>query len=366
MQCARSSGVMRTAAMAVLAIGITAVVADKWSDLKQNKKQSYLDKKKRHRNLEEAKSDTEDVKKELYLKSQNKKKVESTTETFLKNERFQLCQSVDEADVKNALLKFGLVTHLFEDAQKFRKSMKALQDSIPRSNNKKKKKNTKTGMKEEKEMIREKGGPAVKLSQSNWVGRALAHLPPLSAQADYGSDPYNFNNKEETNAIWGGRERRRRDTQLKSLRGKRKGTLKVPGQVPQCHGWKYLKALDVLSDTGEVDAEVLAESVSDMLDNNFSKAVSGILETCGERLAAGGTDLCPPPQEPVEGEEHCRSQCLVNDECQFGEICCKASCGGYRCLSTLAPGKHRPCQAADQYMQCVYQMIDNQLCSLDN
>ena len=65
---------------------------------------------------------------------------------------------------------------------------------------------------------------------------------------------------------------------------------------PQCHGWKYLKALDVLSDTGEVDAEVLAESVSDMLDNNFSKAVSGILETCGERLAAGGTDLCPPPQ----------------------------------------------------------------------
>ena len=52
----------------------------------------------------------------------------------------------------------------------------------------------------------------------------------------------------------------------------------------------------MLSDTGEVDAEVLAESVSDMLDNNFSKAVSGILETCGERLAAGGTDLCPPPQ----------------------------------------------------------------------
>ena len=128
------------------------MVADKWSDLKQNKKQSYLDKKKRHRNLEEAKSDSEDVKKELYLKSQNKKKVESTTETFLKNERFQLCQSVDEADVKNALLKFGLVTHLFEDAQKFRKSMKALQDSIPRSNNKKKKKNTKTGMKEEKEV----------------------------------------------------------------------------------------------------------------------------------------------------------------------------------------------------------------------
>ena len=34
------------------------------------------------------------------------------------------------------------------------------------------------------QMIREKGGPAVKLSQSNWVGRALAHLPPLSAQVN--------------------------------------------------------------------------------------------------------------------------------------------------------------------------------------
>ena len=61
----------------------------------------------------------------------------------------------------------------------------------------------------------------------------FSYPPPLifTRQADYGSDPYNFNNKEETNAIWGGRERRKRDTQLKSLRGKRKGTLKVPGQV---------------------------------------------------------------------------------------------------------------------------------------
>ena len=61
----------------------------------------------------------------------------------------------------------------------------------------------------------------------------FSYPPPIifTLQADYGSDPYNFNNKEETNAIWGGRERRKRDTQLKSLRGKRKGTLKVPGQV---------------------------------------------------------------------------------------------------------------------------------------
>ena len=149
-------------------------LADKWSDLKT---QSYLDKKKRHRNLEEAKMDSSGAKKKaVYEKALNKKKYKSTTETFLKDERWQLCQSVDEADVKNTLLKFGLVSHLFDDAQKFRKSMKSLQDLIPKNNKKKKK--SKSGMKIEKEMIREKGGAAVKLSQSNWVGRALGTYLP--------------------------------------------------------------------------------------------------------------------------------------------------------------------------------------------
>ena len=86
-------------------------------------------------------------------------------------------------------------------------------------------------------------------------------------------------------------------------------------------------------------SQVLAESVSDMLNTEFSKSVSEILETCGERLAAGGSKLCPPPevfppffllnfltgtvQDPVEGEERCQSQCLVNEECQYRELCCK-------------------------------------------
>lgn len=131
---------------------LQVVLADKWSDLKT---QTYLDKKKRHRNLEEAKEETkkeETKKKAVYEKSlDKKKKYESTTENYLKDERWQLCQSVDEADVKNTLLKFGLVSHLFDDAQKFRKSMKALQDLIPRSNKKKKK--SKSSMKMEKEVI---------------------------------------------------------------------------------------------------------------------------------------------------------------------------------------------------------------------
>ena len=100
-------------------------------------------------------------------------------------------------------------------------------------------------------MIREKGGGSVKLSQGNWVGRALGYLPALAAQVtqahqarltqypqvDYDGMPFDFDgHKEDTNTIWGSRqERRRRDTfkegTLKNLRGRRKGTLKVPGQV---------------------------------------------------------------------------------------------------------------------------------------
>ena len=64
-------------------------VADKWSDLKT---QTYLDKKKRHRNLEEAKMDssgTQKKKKAVYEKSlEKKKKYESMTENYLKDERF--------------------------------------------------------------------------------------------------------------------------------------------------------------------------------------------------------------------------------------------------------------------------------------
>ena len=43
------------------------------------------------------------------------------------------------------------------------------------------------------QMIREKGGSGVKLSQGNWVGRALGYLPALAAQVTqtlYRTVPY--------------------------------------------------------------------------------------------------------------------------------------------------------------------------------
>ena len=38
----------------------------------------------------------------------------------------QLCQSLEEDNVKNTLLKFGLITHLVENVSQFKKLMKIL------------------------------------------------------------------------------------------------------------------------------------------------------------------------------------------------------------------------------------------------
>ena len=57
-------------------------------------------------------------------------------------QKHQLCQSVDEDDVKNTLLKFGVVLHLFEDVSMFKKNMKNLMNT----------KKTKDKVKPQKEM----------------------------------------------------------------------------------------------------------------------------------------------------------------------------------------------------------------------
>merc|ERR1719483_2049871 len=226
-------------------------------------------------------------------------------ETFLKDEQFQLCRSVEEDDVKNTLLKFGLVTHLYDEVSKFRKAMKSLQDLTPKSKKKKK-----TGpaniAKADKMIIQQKGGPAVKLSQSNWVGRSLGMIPPLSA--------YHFGYDE---------------------------------------GTKF------------VDTEYLDQSVSDMLDMKFSQAVSTIIEDCGNALLGNNRNICPSLEVfDSESEQSCEDQCQPGgqSDCQFREICCKASCGGYRCLP-IKTAKSNKCEAADQFMQCLYMKIDTQLCS---
>ena len=53
--------------------------------------------------------------------------------SFQKN---QLCQSVGEDDVKNTLLKFGKVLHLFQDISMFKKNMKTLSGTSKKSKEK--------------------------------------------------------------------------------------------------------------------------------------------------------------------------------------------------------------------------------------
>jgi len=347
---------MRLLITFVFAIIINLVVGDKWSYLKENEKKR-MEKKKEYRTVEESKKEVYEkpLNKINYKKKNNKKSVLTKDETFLKDEQFQLCRSVEEDDVKNTLLKFGLVTHLYDEVSKFRKAMKSLQDLTPKSKKKKK-----TGpahiAKADKVIIQQKGGSPVKVSQSNWVGRSLG-INPLSS--------YHFGYDEGTNYIEGNKRRRKRDSYLRTMRG-RKGTLKVPvGQVPLCYGWKYLKALDALIDDEHVDTEYLDQSVSDMLDMKFSQEVSSIIEECGNALLGPNMNICPSLDVVnTDQEPSCEDQCQPggDSDCQFREICCKANCGGYQCLP-IKTAKSNKCEEADQFMQCLYMKIDTQLCS---
>jgi len=362
----------------VLVVCVGLAWGDKWSSLKS----SYLEKKARHRGLEESKEalgpkkktgyEKEKVPVKINTKKYSKKKYAdtqiTTTEKYLKDERWQLCQTVNDDDVKNTLLKFGLVTHLFDEVTKFRKTMKTLQDHVPTQ------KKPKKGNQQKEIYLKDKQGSRVKTDQSNWVGRSfggplhfvLDSLPSIPLSSNFPHSSWKLGG--ESNYL--GKHRRKRQLlyQKKLAGGKkargRKGTLKVPGQVPQCYGWKYLNALDALLEDNTVDTEVLTQSVSDMLDMNFSQSVSSIIQQCGETLADNSpVNMCPPPSLDTE-EPTCPNQCLVDTECQYREMCCRTSCGGYRCLPVRPPRTHS-CEAGDQFMQCIYQMIDNQLCGVD-
>ena len=135
--------------------------------MKEDERKKF-EKKKDYRNVEEQKKDTFGVKGKF-----KSGEIDATTEVYMKNEvstkiyfefqkvcptfiyryyqiidnlvllqKHQLCQSVDEDDVKNTLLKFGVVLHLFEDVSVFKKNMKNLMNT----------KKTKDKVKPQKEM----------------------------------------------------------------------------------------------------------------------------------------------------------------------------------------------------------------------
>ena len=104
------------------------VLAEKWNFMKDGDRKKF-EKKKEFRNVEEFKKENYEKYSKYDIKKFNNQYAEPTTEKFLKNEKDQLCQSLEEDNVKNSLLKFGLITHLIEDVNKFKKSMKTMSGS---------------------------------------------------------------------------------------------------------------------------------------------------------------------------------------------------------------------------------------------
>ena len=99
--------------------------------------------------------------------------------TVFEFQKHQLCQSVEEDDIKNTLLKFGSVLHLYDDATMFKKSIKTLVTNKKNKKEEKKfieqlKKEHKAQARKDKE-VRKK----VKLNQGNFVGRSFPFSNPL-------------------------------------------------------------------------------------------------------------------------------------------------------------------------------------------
>jgi hypothetical protein len=56
---------------------------------------------------------------------------------------------------------------------------------------------------------------------------------------------------------------------------------------------------------------------------------------------------------------------LTNYETNLSCALFRQGCGGYRCLNVLGNKKGNDCEVADQYMQCVYNTVDSQVCTVD-
>jgi len=291
-------------------------------------------------------------------------------EKFLKDEALQICETLSEDSVKDTLVKFGLVTKIISDVNKFRTTMKSLIDSMPVS--KQKPGNTKLQKKKEERRLSEPTVHAVLDDyQPDYLGRSIQGL--ITPEFDELDGIYEGSNKlalggdllrdKRSTHKQGTRKRQARTSFLDDLtrKSRRKGTSKNFDQVPKCYGWRFLTAINSLTKEDSVDTEVLTQSVSDMLDMRFADSVTSIMENCRD-TTTNVQGLCPPAKDTPEGRSHeeCRNLCMVNEDCGYQEICCRQSCRN-ECVSVSGLGYNR-CDQADRFMQCLYNMIDLKIC----
>ena len=60
----------------------------------------------------------------------------------------------------------------------------------------------------------------------------------------------------------------------------------------------------------------------------------------------------------------CPEACLIDSDCDIGEVCCSNDCGGHTChRNKNYESKQRSlCQDADEIMKCVYNNIKKKVC----
>jgi len=160
-------------------------------------------------------------------------------------------------------------------------------------------------------------------------------------------------------------------------------------KLPICYGYQYLYAVDAIDDNGVPDIEVFQEYFSDLSDDKLALQLSDIIHDCSEPILANRSFSCPEVQSDhkwssdvafkwSEDEfsyskssfpKSCQEACLLDSDCNGGELCCTNSCGGHTCYrSKSGPIRHSNksqsvCQDADNILTCVYEKIKKRICA---
>jgi len=281
------------------------------------------------------------------------------------NEKEKICMAARDEMFPNFLTKLGLITKMIDDVTNFRIRLKRSRSRVHETREEKRKKKTKG-------LTTDDVGASVEATEAIWKMKKKGKLEDMQLSS-YKKPILLY--KSKSNKLSGKHRystRRRSDDKDK---------------LPICYGYQYLYAVDAIDDNGVPDIEVFQEYFSDLSDDKLALQLSDITHDCSEPILANGSFSCPEISKDhkwisdvdlkwSEDElyskltfpKSCQEACLLDSDCNGGELCCTNSCGGHTCYrSKTGPIRSNKsqsvCQDADNILNCVYDKIKKRVCA---
>jgi len=284
-----------------------------------------------------------------------------------KDEKEKLCMAARKEMFPNFLTKLGLITRMIDDVNDFRIRLK-------RSRSRMNEEGEKDLSWDSKTISRRTGSasPTDDVGLSVEATEAIWKLKKKAKLQDAGLAAYKKPlSKRKTNKLGKAKRKHRFANRQKTQTDKT--------QVPSCYGYQYLYAVDAVDDNGFPDVEVFQEYFSDLTDDKLALQLTDIMNQCSEPILAdkSTSSRCPEFRGHRAWESDllesgsgfsipkaCPEACLIDSDCDIGEVCCSNDCGGHTChRNKNYESKQRSlCQDADEIMKCVYNNIKKKVC----